>query len=129
MVYSPNLYNSLTVTATPCPSAWFPHRHLRGQRETRSQIYGIFRTSRIRFRSIELRLLMISDWWDAMRRVGFAAAMMAISVVNVASAACYGTDTFQNCDDSSVNGYTINRFGVTTIMTRGNAQTGSSWSR
>ena len=70
---------------------------------------------------------MIYDWWDAMCRVGFAAAMVTIFAVNVASAACYGTDTFQNCDDSSGNGYTINRFGDTTIMTGGNAQTGSSW--
>jgi hypothetical protein len=54
--------------------------------------------------------------------------MMTISAVNVARAACYGTDTFQNCDDSSGNGYTINRFGDTTIMTEGNARTGSSWS-
>ena len=69
---------------------------------------------------------MIYNWWDAMRRVGFAAAIVTIFVVNVASAACYGTDTFQNCDDSSGNGYTINRFGDTTIMTEGNAQTGSS---
>ena len=72
---------------------------------------------------------MIYDWWDAMRRVGFAAAIVTIFVVNVASAACYGTDTFQNCDDSFGNGYTINRFGDTTIMTEGNAQTGSSGSR
>jgi hypothetical protein len=64
-----------------------------------------------------------------MCRVGFAAAMMTISAVNVARVACYGTDAFQNCDDSSGNGYTINRFGDTTIMTEGNARTGSSWSR
>jgi len=64
-----------------------------------------------------------------MRRVGFAAAIVTILVVNVASAACYGTDTSQNCDDSSGNGYTINRFGDTTIMTEGNAQTGSSGAR
>ena len=72
---------------------------------------------------------MIYDWWDAMRRAGFAAAMMIIFAVNGASAACYGTDMFQNCDDSSGNGYTINRFGDTTILTEGNAQTGSSGSR
>ena len=72
---------------------------------------------------------MIYDWWDAMCRVGFAAAIVTIFVVNVASAACYGTDTSQNCDDSSGNGYTINRFGDTTIMTEGNAQTGSSGAR
>src|SRR3954452_25358597 len=64
-----------------------------------------------------------------MRRVGFAAAIAAIFAVNVASAACYGTDTFQNCDDSSGDSYTINRFGDTTIMSGGNAQTGSSWSQ
>ena len=72
---------------------------------------------------------MIYDWWDAMRRVGFAAAIVTIFVVNVASAACYGTDTFQNCDDNSGNSYTINRFGDTTMMTGGNAQTGSSGSQ
>ena len=38
-----------------------------------------------------------------MRRVGFAAAIAAIFVVNVANAGCYGTDTFQNCDDNSGN--------------------------
>ena len=38
-----------------------------------------------------------------MRRVGFAAAIAAIFVVNVANAACYGTDTFQNCGDNSGN--------------------------
>jgi hypothetical protein len=72
---------------------------------------------------------MIYDWGDAMRRVGFAAAMMTIFAVNVASAACYRTATFQNCDDSSANSYTTYRFGDTTIMTGGNAQTGSSWSQ
>jgi hypothetical protein len=64
-----------------------------------------------------------------MRRVGFAAAIVTIFAVNVASAACYGTDTFQNCDDSSGNGYTINRFGDTTIMTGGDAQTEGSWAQ
>ena len=64
-----------------------------------------------------------------MRRVGFAAAIVTIFAVNAASATCYGTVTFQNCDDSSGNGYTINRFGDTTIMTGGNAQTGSSGSQ
>jgi hypothetical protein len=64
-----------------------------------------------------------------MRRVGFAAAIVTIFEVNVASAACYGTDTFQTCDDSSVNGYTTYRFGDTTMMTGGNAQTGGSWSQ
>ena len=72
---------------------------------------------------------MIYDWGDAMRRVGFAAAMMTIFAVNVASAACYRTATLQNCDDSSANSYTTYRFGDTTIMTEGNARTGSSWSR
>ena len=64
-----------------------------------------------------------------MRRVGFAAAIVTIFAVNVASAACYGTDTFENCDNSSGNSYTINRFGDTTIMTEDNAQTGSSRSQ
>jgi len=64
-----------------------------------------------------------------MRRVGFAAAIAAIFAVNAANAACYGTDTFQNCDDNSGNSYTINRFGDTTMMTGGNAQTGSSGSQ
>jgi hypothetical protein len=62
-----------------------------------------------------------------MRRVGFAAAIVTIFAVNAASATCYGTVTFQNCDDSSGNGYTINHFGDTTIMTGGDAQTGGSW--
>jgi hypothetical protein len=62
-----------------------------------------------------------------MRRVGFATAIVTIFAVNVASAACYGTVTFQNCDDSSGTGYTINHFGDTTIMTGGDAQTGGSW--
>jgi hypothetical protein len=64
-----------------------------------------------------------------MRWVGYAAAMMSILPVNAANAACYGTDTLQNCDGSSGNSYTINRFGDTTIMTGGTAQTGSSWSQ
>ena len=64
-----------------------------------------------------------------MRRVSFAAAIAAICVVNVANAACYGTDTFQNCDDNSGNSYTINRFGDTTMMIGGNAQIGSSGSQ
>src|SRR5690349_10167036 len=64
-----------------------------------------------------------------MRRVGFAAAMVTIFAVNAASAACYGTVTFQNCDDSSGNGYTINHFSDTTIMTGGDAQTGGSWAQ
>src|SRR4051812_48260278 len=69
---------------------------------------------------------MIYDWWGAMRRVGFAAAMMTNSAVNVEGAACYGTDTFQNCDDSSGSGYTINRFGDTTFH-NDRASSGNSW--
>ena len=64
-----------------------------------------------------------------MRRVGFAAAIVTIFAVNVASAACYGTDTFENCDNSSGNSYTINRFGDTTMMIGGSVQTGNSWSQ
>ena len=64
-----------------------------------------------------------------MRRAVFAVAIVAIFAVNVASAACYGPDTFQNCDDSSGNGYTINHFGDTTMMTGGDAQTGGSWAQ
>jgi hypothetical protein len=64
-----------------------------------------------------------------MRRAVFAAAIVTIFAVNVASVACYGPDTFQNCDDSSGNGYTINHFGDTTIMTGGDAQTGGSWAQ
>ena len=64
-----------------------------------------------------------------MRRVGFAAAIVAIFAVNVANATCYGTDTFQNCDDNSGKSYTINLFDDTTMMTGGNAQTGSSGSQ
>ena len=64
-----------------------------------------------------------------MRQVGFAAAIATIFAVNAASATCYGTVTFQNCDDNSGNSYTINRFGDTTMMTGGNAQTGSSGSQ
>ena len=64
-----------------------------------------------------------------MRRAVFAAAIVTIFAVNVASAACYGPDTFQNCDDSSGNGYTINHFGDTTMMTGGDAQTGGSWAQ
>ena len=64
-----------------------------------------------------------------MCRVGFAAAIATIFAVNGANASCYGTDTFQNCDDNSGNSYTINRFGDTTMMTGGNAQTGSSGSQ
>jgi hypothetical protein len=78
-------------------------------------------------RYIKLRFLGIPDWWDAMRRVGFAAAIVTIFAVNVASAACYGTDTFQHCDEGSGTGYTINRFGDTSMMTGGNAQAGGSW--
>ena len=64
-----------------------------------------------------------------MRRVGFAAAIMTIFAVNAANASCYGTVTFQNCDDSSGNGYTISHFGDTTIMTGGDTQTGGWWAQ
>ena len=64
-----------------------------------------------------------------MRRAVFAAAIVAIFAVNVANAACYGPVTFQNCDDSSGTGYTINHFGDTTMMTGGDAQTGGSWAQ
>ncbi|MQW55661.1 hypothetical protein [Sinorhizobium meliloti] len=44
-------------------------------------------------------------------------------------AACYGTDAFSTCNDSSGNRYTIQRYGNTTYMQGNNYRTGSRWSQ
>ena len=62
-----------------------------------------------------------------MRRVSFSAFFATIFAVNTASAACFGANAFQNCNDNSSNSYMISRFGDTIIMDEDNAQTGSSW--
>lgn len=48
---------------------------------------------------------------------------------STAGAACFGSSSFQTCNDSSGNSYTINRMGNTTMMQGNNYRTGSSWSQ
>lgn len=57
-------------------------------------------------------------------------AAFALTIATpVAFAACYGTGSFQTCNDMSGNTYNVQRFGNTTNMQGYNAGTGSSWSQ
>jgi hypothetical protein len=62
-----------------------------------------------------------------MRRIGFSAFFTTIFVLKAASAACFGANALQNCDDSLSNSYSISRFGDTMTMADDNKQAGSSW--
>jgi hypothetical protein len=64
-----------------------------------------------------------------MRRIGFTASIAIILMTGGANAGCIGSDSFQTCNDSSGNNYTVNRFGNMTTMNGYNAQTGSTWSQ
>lgn len=44
-------------------------------------------------------------------------------------AACFGSESFQTCSDSSGNNYTVQRYGNSTQMQGYNANTGSNWSQ
>jgi hypothetical protein len=57
------------------------------------------------------------------------AALALLSTGVAAEAACFGSDDFYTCSDSSGNRYTVNRFGDTTMMRGSNSRTGSSWSQ
>jgi hypothetical protein len=46
-----------------------------------------------------------------------------------AGAACYGSGSFQTCNDSSGNSYEVKRYGNTTQIQGTNTQTGTSWSQ
>lgn len=56
-------------------------------------------------------------------------ALVAGLFASSASAACYGSKSFQTCSDDSGNNYTVQRFGNSTYMQGYNANTGSSWSQ
>jgi hypothetical protein len=55
--------------------------------------------------------------------------MLLITLTGQVSAACVGTDLFQNCTDNSGNSYSVRRFGNSTQMDGYNSNTGSSWSQ
>ena len=60
----------------------------------------------------------------------FAVPFAALAFSASASAACYGTGSFQNCYDSNTgNSYNVQRFGNTTRMNGYNAGTGSTWNQ
>jgi hypothetical protein len=50
-------------------------------------------------------------------------------VCTVANATCFGSNSFQSCNDNSGNSYTVQRFGNQTMMNGYNGNTGSMWSQ
>lgn len=46
-----------------------------------------------------------------------------------AGATCYGTGSYQTCNDGAGNSYTARRYGDTTQVQGTNTQTGTSWSQ
>ena len=56
-------------------------------------------------------------------------ALVAGLFASSASAACYGSKSFQTCSDDSGNNYTVQRFGNSTYMQGYNSRTGSNWSQ
>jgi hypothetical protein len=63
-----------------------------------------------------------------MRKLMLALIASLFSITASAQAACFGSDSFQTCNDSSGNNYTVNRMGNYTHMYGNNAYTGSQWS-
>ena len=61
--------------------------------------------------------------------ISFAIGLITLLGGSIANAACFDTDSFSTCTDSSGNHYTVNRFGNQTMMNGYNAQTGSTWSQ
>lgn len=47
----------------------------------------------------------------------------------VSWAGCFGSDSFQTCNDNSGNSYNVQRFGNTTNVQGHNSSTGSSWNQ
>ena len=45
----------------------------------------------------------------------------------IASAGCFGSETFYTCNDASGNAYTVNKLGNTTLVNGQNQTTGSQW--
>lgn len=59
---------------------------------------------------------------------------IAISVILAAAsvsaqANCYGGGSYYNCNDSSGNNYTVQKFGNTTQVYGSNPSTGSTWNQ
>lgn len=53
-----------------------------------------------------------------------------VAFAGSASAACYGSQNYQNCYDAqSGNNYSIQRYGNTTTMQGNNYRTGNSWNQ
>jgi hypothetical protein len=59
----------------------------------------------------------------------YALAAVIALAASSAHAGCFGSSSFQTCNDNSGNSYTINRFGNTTMMQGHNSRTGSNWSQ
>lgn len=55
--------------------------------------------------------------------------VLALVVPITSQAACYGSDSFQTCSDTSGNTYNIQRFGDMTQVQGHNARTGSNWNQ
>lgn len=62
-----------------------------------------------------------------MKKILIALFMVSMAT-NIASAACWGSESFQNCSDSYGNSYNVTRTGNSTYVSGYNANTGSSWS-
>jgi hypothetical protein len=60
------------------------------------------------------------------RVICFAASVLSWAA---AGATCYGSGSFQTCNDSSGNRYEVKRYGNTTQVQGANTQTGTSWSQ
>jgi hypothetical protein len=63
-----------------------------------------------------------------MKRLILMAAILLAVLTGAAQAACFGSDAFSTCTDSSGNSYSVQRFGNTTSV-QGSNPDGSSWSQ
>lgn len=59
----------------------------------------------------------------AMKRI----ALVLLFCPLMSWAGCYGSDSYQTCDDDSGNHYSVQRYGDTTTVHGNNYNTGSSW--
>lgn len=55
--------------------------------------------------------------------------LCVLSLTAVANANCYGSASYYNCNDSSGNSYSVQKYGDTTNMQGYNASTGSNWTQ
>lgn len=58
-----------------------------------------------------------------------AAILAGVLSCAMAGATCYGTGSYQTCNDGAGNSYTARRYGDTTQVQGTNTQTGTPWSQ